>query len=115
MPAGTLDTVPAPVPTALTESANICPDGRLKVAVTDFASSSGWRNVQLPVPAQAPLQPEKTDPAAGVAVSVTSVPVSKTAPQIPDEQSMPVGSLVTVPPPVPATFTVTLWFCNGAL
>ena len=44
----------------------------MKVAVTLFAASIvTW---QVPVPAQAPLQPAKTLPVAGVAVRVTTVP-----------------------------------------
>ena len=50
--------------------------------------------------------PPKTDPAAGVAVSVTTVPRVKVplqvAPAAGDPQSMVPGELVTVPVPVPA-------------
>jgi hypothetical protein len=43
------------------------------VAVTDLAES--MVTIQLPIPVQAPLHPEKVDPASGVAVRVTVVPL----------------------------------------
>jgi len=46
---------------------------RLNVAVTDLAASIV--TVQLPAPAQAPLQPVKVESALGAAVSVTMVPL----------------------------------------
>jgi hypothetical protein len=50
------------------------------------------------VPEHAPDQPEKTEPRAGVAVSVTDVPALKLVPD---------GLVVTVPlPPAPALFIV---------
>jgi len=63
--------------------------------------------VHVPVPEQpAPLQPEKVEPAAGVAVSVTTVPslneVEHVAPQ-----SIPAGELETEPEPVPDFVTVS--------
>ena len=76
---------------------------RLKEAVTDFAESMVM--VQGPLPVQAPLQPVKTESAAGVGVRVTEVPLVKVAEQeLP--QSMAVGEEVTVPLPVPALLTV---------
>ena len=61
--------------------------------------------VQLPVPVQSPLQPEKKFPAAGAAANTTLVPLLKLAVQVPP-QLIPDGELVTVPLPVPdlATF-----------
>src|SRR6185503_8206401 len=53
-----------------------------------------------PVPVQAPLQPVKVAPAAGVAVSVTAVPLLKDAEQV-APQLTPAGALVTVQGPVP--------------
>jgi len=53
---------------------------------------------QLPVPVQAPLQPAELDPAAGVEVKVTCVPLAKLALQV-APQLIPGGELVTVPLP----------------
>ena len=77
----------------------------MKVAVTVRA----WLmvTVQVPVPEQvSPLQPAKLDPALAVAVSVTLVPVANVLEQA-AVQLMPVGLLVTVPPPAPARLTVS--------
>ena len=63
-------TVPAPAPALVTVSAKV----GVKVAVTAVAALRV--TVQGSVPVQMPpLQPVKTDPAAGVAVSVTTVPL----------------------------------------
>ena len=65
--------------------------------------------VQEPVPVHPPpLQPAKTDPEAGAAVSVTAVPPENDLEQV-VPQLMPLGLLVTVPLPVP--FLVT-WSVN---
>src|SRR2546422_8375468 len=53
-----------------------------------------------------PVQPVKVEPAAGVAVSVTAVPLAKLAVHV-APQVMPAGALVTVPLPVPALLTVS--------
>jgi hypothetical protein len=67
--------------------------------------------VQVPVPLQPPpLQPENVEPAAGVAVKVTAVPLVKPAEQV-LPQEMPVGALVTVPLPAPALLTVSDKLC----
>ena len=60
----------------------------------------------LPVTLQLePVQPAKDEPAAGVAVNVTTVPLANddvhVAPQL-----MPAGLLVTVPEPAPALPTL---------
>ena len=58
--------------------------------------------VQVPVPEQPPpLQPVNVEPAAGVAVSVTAVPLANAAAHV-APQAMPAGALVTVPGPAPA-------------
>jgi hypothetical protein len=57
------------------------------------------------VPLQAPLQPAKVQPAAGVALSVTCVPLLKFALQV-APQLIPDGVLVTVPLPKALTVSV---------
>ena len=77
MPAGVLVTVPEPVPDLLTV--------RVKVGVGTGNSSNiaetvlAWVmvTVQLEVPEQAPDQPAKTEPAAGLALRLTRVFSSK--------------------------------------
>src|SRR5437867_7480032 len=100
MPAGVLVTIPAPVPALETVSAKV----GVNVAVTAVAAVRV--TAQGPVPVQMPpLQPVKTDPVAGVAVSVTTVPLTKLAVQM-EPQSIPPGVLVTAPA-APALKTVT--------
>lgn len=57
---------------------------------------------QVPVPVQSPLQPIKVVPGAGLAFSVTRVPLL-----CPSEQSLPqfMPMLVTVPLPVRVTWS----------
>jgi hypothetical protein len=63
--------------------------------------------VHAPVPLHpAPLHPEKLEPAVGVAVNVTDVPWLNVALHV-GPQSMPVGSELTTPLPVPALVTVS--------
>ena len=64
--------------------------------------------VHVPVPAQPPpLQPANVEPAAGVAVNVTTVPPANGAEQT-APQEMPPGALETVPIPAPAFVTVSV-------
>jgi hypothetical protein len=99
---GALVTVPVPVPLFPTVSVYV--GARLKVAVTVLAVEMA--TVQVPdALAHAPLQPAKREPAVGVAVKVTLVPIENTAAQL-APQSMPARSLVTVPLPVPPLVTV---------
>src|SRR5215470_8726910 len=101
MPVGTLVTVPDPAPALLTVSEKLC---NVNVAVTEAAAF--MVTVQVPVPVQPPpLQPENVEPAAGVAVNVTAVPVVKDVEHV-VPQEIPVGALVTVPLPAPALETV---------
>jgi hypothetical protein len=75
----------------------------VKVAVTVLSAS--MVTVQVPVPLQAPLQPAKVEPVAGVGVKVTTAPLVKSAEHV-GPQSIPDGLLVTVPCPEPVLFTV---------
>src|SRR6266581_6255377 len=103
MPAGELVMVPVPVPDLLTVSVKDC---CAKVAVTEVAALRV--TIQGPVPEQPPpLQPVKVEPASGVAVRVTAVPLANGAAQV-APQSMPAGLLVTVPEPAPALLTVSV-------
>src|SRR5439155_17705921 len=71
IPAGAEVTAPAPVPDLPTVRVNCC---TLKLAVTVVAAVGV--TVQVPVPEQPPpLQPSNVEPALGVAVSVTAVPL----------------------------------------
>ena len=97
IPAGALVMLPLPAPDFATVSVN---DDCTNVAVTEAAAFIV--TVQEPVPVQLPpLQPLKVDPAAGVAVKVTAVPLAKAAEQV-APQAMPAGALETVPVPAPA-------------
>ena len=77
------------------------------VAVTDFAASIvTWHE---PVPEQPePLQPAKLEVPSATASSVTVAFWAKSAEQV-DPQSMPDGSLVTVPFPLPSFVTLSVW------
>jgi len=77
----------------------------LNVAVTVTAALTV--TTQVPVPVQpAPVQPANVEPSAATAVSVTLVPLAKFAEQVVG-QIIPVGVLITVPAPVPASLTVS--------
>src|SRR6267142_2810950 len=82
----------------------LTPATLLKVAVTACAAFAVM--LQVPVPAQLPLQPVKAEPIAGAAVKVTTVPEVKEVKQV-EGQEMPAGALVTVPLPAPAVVTVS--------
>ena len=73
------------------------------MAVTDLAADMA--TVQVPVPVQAPDQPEKLLPDAATALRVTLVPETNEAVQA-EPQEIPVGVLLTVPEPVPLRLTV---------
>ena len=97
---GLLVTVPDPVPAGVTVSAKV----GAKVAVTVVAAESVTTHVPVPLHPP-PLQPVKVEPAAGLAVRVTAVPLAKLAEQV-APQLIPAGLLVTVPLPVPVLLTV---------
>jgi len=104
MPVGALVTVPLPDPVFVTVSENEL--GSVNVAVTEVAALIVV--VHVPVPAQPPpLQPANVEPAAGVAVNVTTVPPANGAEQT-APQEMPPGALETVPIPAPAFVTVSV-------
>jgi len=101
IPAGLLVTVPAPAPALVTVRAKDC---TANVAVTEVAAFNV--TLQVPEPEQPPpLQPEKVEPAAGVAVKVTAVPLANGAEHV-APQAMPAGLLVTVPAPALLTVSV---------
>src|SRR5262247_2410708 len=107
MPAGVLVMVPLPAPVLLTVSAKLW---TAKVAVTDCAALIV--TLQVPVPVQPPLQPVKVEPAAGVAVRVTTVPVVKEVEHV-APHVMPAGALVMVPLPAPVLLTVSAKPCSA--
>jgi hypothetical protein len=95
-------TVPFPEPPSSTVSGWLASE---KLAVTNRASSIVTVQAGA-VPVQAPLQPEKTDPDADCAVSVTDVPAAKSAEHA-WPQSIPAGLEVTVPAPSPMWVTAS--------
>src|ERR687885_594763 len=99
IPAGSLLTVPEPVPSLVTVSVLVI---RVNRAVTLRAWSMVTR--QGPVPVQSPPRPSKVECAPGEACRLTSVPFTNWAEQL-LPQSIPAGSLVTVPEPVPNLVT----------
>lgn len=104
IPAGLLVTVPAPVPAkrtfktggawALSKVAVTC---LLALSVTVQATS---------VPLHPPAHPTNDEPAAAVAVRVTTVPGSKLALHV-CPQLIPDGLLLTLPVPVPVRVTAS--------
>src|SRR6202042_280994 len=77
---------------------------RSKSAVTVVSADSGGTMQVWPV--QAPPNPVKADPSAGVAVSVSVSPGANDARHAPAGQSMAPASEVTVPAPSPPSVTV---------
>ena len=66
--------------------------------------------VHVPVPVQPPLQPVKTEPAAGPAVKVTWLPLVNEAAQVAPQET-PAGALAMVPLPVPDLATTSVTDC----
>ena len=97
IPAGALVTVPVPFPEVRTSRVWVT---AAKVALTDLAAVMVTTQPALPL--QSPPQLTKLAPAAGVAVSVTTVPWSYDAVQL-RPQLIPPDELVTVPGPVVLT------------
>jgi hypothetical protein len=64
--------------------------------------------VTLPAVEQLPDQPPNVDPEAGVAVKVTTVPLLRVVAQV-LPQFIPRGLLVTVPVPLPARVTLSVY------
>lgn len=104
--AGTVLTLPLPVPALDTVSAKFF---SVKLAVQRRVADSVTVADGLD-PMQSPLQPEKIEPIAGEAVSVTLVPGRKSAEQA--TQSMPAGLEVMLPRPSPALATVSAKTCR---
>jgi hypothetical protein len=109
MPVGTLLTVPLPLPAFVTVSAN---DSGCDAKVAVMEPAAVIETVQVGMLAQPLLQLVKADPAAGVAVKVTSVPLLNEAEHA-APQLMPAGVLVTVPVPLPAFVTVSVKGCSA--
>jgi hypothetical protein len=78
----------------------------VNVAVTFVAELIA--TLQVPVPEHAPDHPENVEPLAADAVSATEVPLLYASLQS-DPQLIPAGDEVTVPPPVPAFDTVSVY------
>ena len=91
-------TEPEPVPAFVTVSVR----SATNVAVTERAALIV--SVQPPVPEHAPDQPANLEPAAGVALRLTTVPSSRSAAQV-EPQS--IGPPVTAPEPEPERETVS--------
>ncbi len=104
-PVGELITVPVPGPSSDTFSANCGSGAGANVAVTLWLDVGV--KVQVAVPVQAPSQPVKIEPGAGLAARLTCVPDVNVAEHV-DPQLIPAGELVTVPLPVPARETETV-------
>jgi hypothetical protein len=81
--------------------------GGMNVAVTVLTAF--MVTLQAPVPVQSPVQPVKIEPFEVAVVKATTVPEPKFALQVPLEQLIPAGTLVTVPAPVPALVTFS-WY-----
>jgi hypothetical protein len=103
IPLGFEVTVPLPAPDLAMVSVKAT---WVKVAVTDFAALK-LTVQEAPETESHPLQLEKTDPVAAVAVRVTTVPLSYWAEQV-EPQSIPLGLEVTVPLPGPDLATVSV-------
>jgi hypothetical protein len=102
IPVGLVVTVPVPVPVLVIVRVL----GGIKVNVAVQARATDI--VTLPsLQSASPLQPENTEPGAGVAVRVTMDAAAKSAEHV-TPQVMPAGVVVTEPAPVPAFVIVNV-------
>ena len=101
IPVGQLVTVPAPV----TPTVNVLEGIEFDENIAETLCAAFIVTLQLPVPPQAPPQPAKLEPLAGVAVRLTCVPAAKLALHV-VPQLIPAGALLTVPLPVSPTVSV---------
>jgi hypothetical protein len=110
MPAGSDDTVPAPEPLFVTVKVRSLGAFSVKVAVTLVFEARV--TLHVPLPEQPPPdQPVNVDSPSGSALSVTMAPSSNSSLHF-TPQSMPLGELVTVPPPDPSLETVSVRFAT---
>src|SRR5438477_12339781 len=84
--------------------------GTPRVAVVSAVRVTGQRAVPEQPP---PCQPVKTEPGAGVGVSVTRLPLVYLQQLVP--QVLPAGLLATVPLPAPAATTVRAEVCRSTV
>jgi hypothetical protein len=100
MPAGALVTCPLPFPSRV----SVRSKAGVNVAVTFVAELIATVHT-LPTATSHPLHPESVDPMAGTAVRTTLLPEAKPNEQI-EPQSMPTGTLLMDPLPLPSKLTV---------
>ena len=109
---GTLVITPLPAEPGAGETVSRCA-AAVKAAETALVAPLVTGIVQV-LPLQAPLKPSKLPPFDPPLSSVTVVPISKVALQVPlvtpavTVHEMPDGELVTVPAPLPLPVTVTV-------
>jgi len=106
IPAGLLTTEPDPKPARETNNVRVLAPESAKAAVTVRASVMPTVHV-LEAPEHAPPQPTNDEPTAALAVNVTDVPPANDATHV-APQSIPTGTLVTVPTPEPIRATVNI-------
>ncbi|MBI1766860.1 MAG: hypothetical protein HYR67_00620 [Bacteroidetes bacterium] len=107
IPAGLEMTVPLPVPPGIIVRLKFPAIGlELNTSVTAVSLVTILEQVLPTEPKHTPPHPAKEEPAAGVAVKVTDVPVTNDAVQVPG-QLIPAGFEVTTPEPVPPRLTET--------
>lgn len=108
IPPGLLATVPAPASVTVSTTAFWM---ALKLAVTCWLALSVNMQVGL-LPLQPPVHPANEEFAAAASVRAIEVPLAKLALQE-GAHVMPAGLLLTVPPPAPVAWTVSLKEAGG--